>query len=532
VLTACAAVGCAPLALAHFRQIAMRPHYQFYPFVILAALVVAAVRFRGYRTARVGSGPVAGAVVGAGLLILLASVILDSSWLGYLSFLVTATGLIYSAAGRDGLRRAAPALALLVLLLPPPFELDRELVFALRRLTTRWSGLVLDALHVPHLMAGNVVELGHRRLMVEEACSGINSLFALLATTLFFAAMFGRSLVHTALLLVATVFWVVVANVARVVTVVIADRRSIDLSDGWRHEALSIATFLAAVALTASTDCLYRLVAARYAAWRARRRDEAATPVAAAVPGPATVRVTRPADFCWSWPATTAVALAFIALAGGHWLLSASAAEASASIADGLNRLTADALPGTFDQWRRVDFRSEHNRPDSAFGEFSKVWTFRRGGTTAIVSADYPFPGWHDLLRCYTSQGWEIRDQELVPGPDGLPAFVEVGLERASFQRGYLLFAEFGPTGVALAPRLGGAGVSLHRQRTALLRLGHRFGLAAEPPPDEPRAEVGQLQLFVQSEASLPADRRSAAQTLFGQTLSAVRGDLRKSREK
>src|SRR5688572_119439 len=97
LLSACAAVAAAPFAYAHFVQISLRPHYQFFPLALLAASVVAAVRFRGFRPAEVGDARAAGVTVGAALLGLAAAAVLGSSWLGYLSLLIAAAGLTYGA---------------------------------------------------------------------------------------------------------------------------------------------------------------------------------------------------------------------------------------------------------------------------------------------------------------------------------------------------------------------------------------------------------------------------------------------------
>lgn len=523
VLAAAIAVGFAPLVVMHLRQIGERPYYQFYPFAFLAAAVAAGVRFRGFRPGQ-GGGTAAGATVGVALVGLAAAVVIGSSWLGYLSFLVAATGLVHAAAGWDGLRRAGPSLALLALLLPPPFDLDRELVLALRRWTTQWSGLVIDALAVPHLMAGNVVDLGHRRLMVEEACSGINSLYALMATALFFAAVFGRSLAHTVLLMASTAGWVVVANVTRVVAVVVAEHRGTHLADGWRHEALGIAVFVAAVLLMASTDRLFLEVAGRFAAWRARRaeaRGEAADQLPE-VPTPAPATGPWRPSLGWSAGATLVVAAAFVALGAAQLALAAPAAAATGSIVERLNRLTAESLPERMGDWRRAEFRSERRSPGSQFGEYSRVWLFSQGGTAALVSADCPYPGWHNPVPCYTSQGWTLATEGVEPAADGRPGFVRNQFERAGYQAGYHVFAEFGPTGELLEPRLSGARLSLRRQSTALRRLGYRLGLGPEPPRPEPAADVGQLQVFVQTGTPLSQEGRASVERMFAEALGVA----------
>src|SRR5205807_2642759 len=103
---------------------------------------------------------------------------------------------------------------------------------------------VLDLVGVYHVLAGNVVEVGGRPLLVEEACSGIHSLFAVLAVTWFYAGWTRRAPLPAGVLLVAAVGWVLAANVTRVVAVAWADDAwGLDLATGWAHDALGLLLF-------------------------------------------------------------------------------------------------------------------------------------------------------------------------------------------------------------------------------------------------------------------------------------------------
>src|SRR5262249_46720478 len=155
----------------------------------------------------------------------------------------------------------------------------------------------------------------------------------------------------------------------------------------------------------------------------------------------------------------------------------------------------------------REGFEDQSRNPGSAFGEFSRVWTYRRGPNAAVLSLDYPFPAWHDLTRCYTGLGWQIGGEAVHPagapesGPGG--GYVELALTRPGYRAGSLLFCQFNPDGVPLEPRRGGAHLSVHRHESALRRwLGQLDGAGAAPRAD-PRGPVYQLQLFVESYAPL-----------------------------
>ena len=254
---ACVLLAHLPLVAVHAQQLWIRPHYQFFPLVLLGAAVLAWSRRGQVGSLTPGSAVRTSLVLAAAWILLAAAELLYSSWLAAVACLVVVAALLYGIVGGRLLRLLLPAWALLWLAIPPPFGLDSLLVRSLQTLTTRWSSGVLDLLRVYHVMEGNVVEVGGRRLLVEEACAGINSLFSVLACTLFFVLLVRRPPLRAFLLTLAAVAWVLLANVGRVVTVAyFSARGGVNLADGWRHDALGLLLFALALVMIWSTDRL------------------------------------------------------------------------------------------------------------------------------------------------------------------------------------------------------------------------------------------------------------------------------------
>ncbi len=113
-------------------------------------------------------------------------------------------------------RNWLPAWALMWLIVPPPFRWDFRLILWLQSSTSRMASVVLDVVGVRHLMEGNVLVLPGQRMLVEEACSGVNSLLVLLSVTALFVVAARRPLLWAGLLLASSVAWAWLANVARV----------------------------------------------------------------------------------------------------------------------------------------------------------------------------------------------------------------------------------------------------------------------------------------------------------------------------
>jgi exosortase len=520
LVLAALAVAYAPLLWQHAVQLWLRPHYQFFPLVVLGAGWLAYIGTRGLGTLTPGrAGPTA-ASVGLCLLALAGAVLLNSSWLAAASLPPLLGSLAYAAGGWPLLRAVLPALVLLSVAVPPPLELDRNLVLALQRRTTVWSSAFLDMAGVFHAMAGNVVEVNGQPLLVDEACSGINSLFVVVACTLFVIFHERRPPVWAVLLLLSAVGWVLLANVARVFLITLLKaRHGIDLTVGWKHDALGFALFGAALLLIWSTDRLLRFLlttsspegeaapapAAREAAPRGRVGG-------AASPYP----LLPPAVGAWALLGP-AVALAALQIES---LSAPEAAGAAPAPTAGVERLTADTLPREWGRWRRGEFSTKTRNPGSYFGEVSKMWTYELGKNGAIFSLDYPFPSWHDLTRCYTSQGWVLSGQAVHPAEGDRDGFVEVALSRPGHREGYLLFSQYDGLGQAMRPRPGGPGLSLFRHGAALARWQRR--LVGQAPEPAERPPVYQAQLFVETFTPLTPAEQEAARAFFHEALPRV----------
>jgi exosortase len=505
---AVAVVGCLvlahlPLLAAHAQQMWLRPHYQFFPFVVVGAIVLLVARTRSLgklTPADTLHGLLAFAMPAALLAI---AELLHSSWLGAVSAVLSAGAALFAVGGTRLLRAGLPTLLLLCVAIPPPLELDRTLILVLQTWTAQCGSRVLDLLGVYHVLAGHVVQTAGRQFFVEESCSGVNSLFSVFGCTLFFVFFHRRHPVPAALLLVTAVAWVLAANVVRVVGVVyLGTAHGIDLSDGWRHDALGYALFAVVLLLVVSTDQLLLFLTA--------------SPGPFAEPAPAPTRWSSPA-FGLTW----LVAATFGALLACHLALYGTgdiASRATANTSDPKPEApTVASLPERIGCWERQEFTTTRRNPGSEFGEFSSVWIYQCDTRRATLSLDYPFPTWHDLTRCYTSQGWVIEEENIYPGADG---FVEVKLTKPAYRSGYLLFAEFNGHGERFEARRGGPHLSLQRHDSALQRLWSRA--TGETVSSDPAGPVLQMQLFVETFSPLGDDDQAEARAFFVRARQAL----------
>jgi exosortase len=437
--------------------------------------------------------------------------LLYSSWLATVAALILLAALAYGIGGRRGLRALLPAWVLLWLTVPPPFRLDDLLVRSLQTLTTAWSSAVLDLLGVFHVMEGNVVEVGGRRLLVEEACAGITSLLSVLACTLFFVLLLRRPPLRASLLILAAVAWVLVANTARVVAVAwLSARWGVNVADGWRHDVLGLLLFGLALVMIWSTDrLLVFLSRSRTGAASSNSYLRETAPAASAEPAGMLRRA--------AWPVCCAYGLiVLVHLSSIGWEDRGEGAAIDV-IAPSLGRLAADSLPAAVGPWKQASFTRETRSSGSNFGEFSEMWTYQRGLARAALSIDHPFPGWHDLTICYTHQGWALGERTTGSGDDAVRGlvFFESEMSKPGYRYGHLWFCEFDGGGLPLAPPPSSLSASLRRQGSALARWMNIIRGEGGSNRSEPLGPIYQVQLFVESPVPFNAEERRDGRLLF-----------------
>jgi hypothetical protein len=135
------------------------------------------------------------------------------------------------------------------------------------------------------------------------------------------------------------------------------------------------------------------------------------------------------------WQVTVAAREILYAAPALDWSL-ASAMERN------LASLKADDLPEAVGPYRREGFADQRNDVPGLMGAHSRLWTYRSPRATVVVSADYPFMGWHELIYCYRSLGWILKERKVEAGEsEGTGPRVVAGMVKPLEQYGLLVFA-------------------------------------------------------------------------------------------
>ena len=529
IVLAAIALGYLPTLYYHTTSVWRRTYYQFVPILMVACGFLAWQTLRQNKEStvlpmrRLETGLMAVAV-----LLLLAGVILFIPWIGTLSAIIAIGSLLLHLGGRRKFQALLPVWMLLLLILPPPFGYDIQLVAALQSYTTVQASYLLDYLSIDHMMSGNVLEFPGQRLMVEEACSGVQSLFALFAYAALFIVWKKIPWYRALALLASSVFWAGVLNIVRVIAIAwMISHYNIDLSTGWRHEMLGVVIFVIALLMLASTDEMLQVIfrslsfpttmlLSQFPLFhrtrfqlerRRRRRSEIEYPIRQ--PGNWTI---------WQSPICATL---FLLIGVFQFGLLFSTKKAPPVVVETEN--AESLLPETLGSWKKDNYDVKVRGASSIHGKYSNTWTFQTETYPLTVSLDYPFSSWHDLRQCYKAQGWTIlgtnqKTTQLMAAGDP-EQILEVSLNRADGRHGYLLFGEFNQLGEPVNPVIRSDNETSFLQFLAHgLKDRWRKSLSDFGSPQQ----IYQMQFMVVSDVELSAAEREKIRDQYKSTLMTV----------
>jgi len=210
------------------------------------------------RDAALAPAPLAGAACLAfGLLLYLLGRTQSLAVFEVASHVPVLAGVVLMLRGWGGLRRFAfPILFLLFLVPLPGFILDAATT-PLKEIVSAAVAQLMQAMGYPVAREGVVLAIGEHEMLVADACSGLNSLYSLFALGLLYhhVAAPGRGLGRLAILLALIVPIAVVANIVRVLGLVLVTYHfGPEAADGWFHGVAGMLVFVIALLLIVALD--------------------------------------------------------------------------------------------------------------------------------------------------------------------------------------------------------------------------------------------------------------------------------------
>lgn len=214
-----------------------------------------------------GAGTV---LFGAGLLMYLLGRMLEFSIFVFGSQILVLAGGLLLLKGRAALRLAWFPVFYAIFMIPLPGVLVDAVTGPLKQWISSLVELILYPLGYPIARNGVVITIGQYQMLVADACSGLHSMFSLTALgTLFMYITARKSRLHNALMLASILPIAFVANVIRVIILVLVTYHFGDeAGQGFLHGAAGMVLMLVALVIIMAFDALLAFVGRRVAARR------------------------------------------------------------------------------------------------------------------------------------------------------------------------------------------------------------------------------------------------------------------------
>jgi exosortase len=515
-------LGVAPLLVLQAVHLWDRPHLQFFPVTIG---LVAWFAFKELPADKCLDGGARFWFSIAFLILALvanwASLLIYSPWLAHVGIVVTFLSWGLVRLHNTPWSRVVGLTILLASTVPLPLNIDRRLIAELQSWSSKACGYALDGLHVPNLLQGNVLQIENHTLFVEEACSGVTSLYSLISLALLFTLFQQRSFAQGLFTLLLTPLIAINGNILRLLLIALGFQWwNLDLTKGIPHTILGIVVFalsglallcidllvaslLAPIPKLSSDRSMFRRIYNTLAGWPSvmlvgSSRDEL-DDVEDELPTPEPQRISKlgfgrlaalpvfVAAYILLLIPTTVAALNEYKIHDQMFGAPGISAELAALFPD------EKSLPEQLGSgWKKAGYKVETRETHNQHGQYSHVWRLVKGEQSIIVSLDFAFRGWHTLDVCYTNAGWSVNSTKVAETTPSDPwPWIECQMTNELGLSGYLWYSFFDEKGQPFGGDITESGLERRMERN-IFRFWKNEGSVIFP-------RTFQSQIFIES---------------------------------
>jgi exosortase len=162
------------------------------------------------------------------------------------AFLISLVGSIALVYGFQMIKELVYPLCTLILMIAPPNFVFENLTLQLQLLASRLGAAALEALGYSVLREGNILEMVGIKLSVEEACSGIRSLVAIVFMCVLYNYFFVEKKSMRIWILACAIPIAILGNAARIVATGVAGQYNHAWVSGATHEAFGYVSVVVA----------------------------------------------------------------------------------------------------------------------------------------------------------------------------------------------------------------------------------------------------------------------------------------------
>jgi len=539
-------LGVLPLLILQAANMWSRPHLQFFPVTIL---VVAWLCYKELSSEGLAGGlRFKLSIVFAFLTLVIGctALVLYSPWVSHLALVTTLISWSLTRLHLTAWPRLVALACVLASTVPLPLNQDRVLVGELQSWSSKACAYSLDGFKVPNLLQGNVLQIAGHSLFVEEACSGVTSLYSLVSLALILNVVQRRSLARALCTLLITPILAIIGNILRLLVIALGLAWwEIDLSHGYLHTLLGMVVFTVSGLALISTDVVVTSIFAPIPKLRSDRslfrriyntifewpngvittQAESSSKERLSF---ASDQVSEVKTQSLQWKK-----LSLVTVAGGLYLsllIPSTVLAANEFIMheqifgspDLPMELAAqfpqeDAMPKMLGaDWTRVGYREEKRDTNNQSGQHSHIWQYVKGDQTILVSLDFAFPGWHNLEVCYRNSGWRVGKIEIAKRNDqDVWPWFECQMKNELDLSGHLWYAFFDEKGEPFVRGMDKLGIER--------RVDRNFWSFWQKPDHLVYPLTFQCQIFIESGPPLTDEQYQELRSLFLEVREVIR---------
>lgn len=182
---------------------------------------------------------------GLGLLIHALSTSFRVSFSSGFSLIITLIGLILITVGKDALKKLAFPVCFLISMIPLPLALIASMSFRLKIFAAQVSKVLMNQIGIATIREGSILRTAHSMLMVEDPCSGIRSLVALISLGALAAYFSNLSRPRKTVLFFSSVPIAVATNIIRITSLgLVSEIYGEKYAMGIFHDTMGILVFV------------------------------------------------------------------------------------------------------------------------------------------------------------------------------------------------------------------------------------------------------------------------------------------------
>jgi exosortase len=163
------------------------------------------------------------------------------------SLLLVLAGLILLFLGRQFLKKLLFPLFFLGFMIPLPMVAIANISFRLKILASQGAVFLVNRIGLPAIREGSVIKTAHSYLVVEDPCSGIRSLIALIALGTLMAYLSRLSRIKKIVLFLASIPIAIFSNVIRIAALtLVSEMYGSKVATGTFHDVMGVMVFIIA----------------------------------------------------------------------------------------------------------------------------------------------------------------------------------------------------------------------------------------------------------------------------------------------